>query len=304
MTTAVLLVSHGTVQNLEELGGFVANIRRGRPAPPEVVAELRRRYEAIGGSPLNAINAEVARKLEHRLEMSVHWANRLWAPYARDTIASLAGQGVRRILLVPLAQYSAHIYEADVRATANDRGVELTCASNWGSSTALAEVFAARIASALEALPSAQQTSLVMTAHSLPRSVIESGDPYERDVRSAAQRIVTAVRRRTVFPAQFTLAFQSQGMAGADGNPTAWLGPDLRSTFDEAAARGQRHVLVAPIGFLADHVEILYDLDIEAREMAQDRGLTFSRIPSLNADDDFMGLLEEVVRSALARPHP
>lgn len=304
MTTAILLVSHGTVQNLEELGGFLANIRRGRPAPPEVVAELRRRYEAIGGSPLNAINAEVARKLEGRLGMRVHWASRLWVPYARDAIASLAGQGVRRIVLVPLAQYSTHVYEADARAAANARGVELTVASNWGSRPALAEAFAARIVLALETLPSEQQTCVVMTAHSLPRSVIESGDPYERDVRSAAERIAFAVQRRATFPAQFTLAFQSQGIAGADGKPDAWLGPDLRSTFEEAAARGHSHVLVAPIGFLADHVEILYDLDIEAREMARDRGLTFSRIPSLNADDDFIGLLEEVVRSALAEPLP
>lgn len=302
IATAVLIVSHGTVQNLDDLAAFVTNIRRGRPPTPELVAELRRRYEAIGGSPLNAINAEIARKLQARLGMSVEWANRLWAPYTREAVALLASRGVRRIALVPLAPHSAHVYEADARAAADAHRVELTCAPNWGSNVALCEAFAARIASGLESAPSVERTCVVMTAHSLPRVAIEAGDPYEREVHAAAERVTAAVLRRTAPPARFALAFQSQGMSGggAGGGQTEWLGPDLRATLDEAAAQGERHVLVAPIGFLADHVEILYDLDIEARAMAQERGLTFARVPSLNADDDFVGVLEEVVRAALA----
>ena len=281
MTTAALLVSHGSVQDLDELGAFLTNIRHGRPAPPELVAELRRRYEAIGGSPLNSINAEVARKLHVRLGTRVAWANRLWAPYIRDAIADLASQGVQRIALVPLAQYSAHVYEADARVAADARGITLACAPNWGSSIGLCEAFASRIAAALEAMPSPLHTCVVMTAHSLPRAVVESGDPYERDVRAAADRIAAAVLGRAPAPGRFALAFQSQGAsAGGDGRRVEWLGPDLPTILDEVVVRGERHVLAAPIGFLADHVEILYDLDIEAKAMARDRGLTFSRIPS------------------------
>lgn len=303
MITAALLVSHGSVQHLDDLEAFLTNIRRGRPPPPALVAEVRRRYEAIGGSPLDAINEEVARKLQDRLGMTVGRANRLWVPYVRDAIDALAAHGVRRVALVPLAQHSAHVYEADARAAADARGVALACAPNWGSTAALCEAFASRIVSALGATPSTGRTCVVMTAHSLPRVVIESGDPYERDVRAAADRIAAAVLRRTGAPARFVLAFQSQGASGGDNEDrrSAWLGPDLPTVFEQAAAQGERHVLVAPIGFLADHVEILYDLDIEARAIAKDRGLTFARVPSLNADDDFIQVLEGVVRSTLER---
>lgn len=299
MSTAALLVSHGTVQNLDDLGRFAANIRRGRPAPPELVTELRRRYEAIGGSPLNAITAEVARKLEAILGIHVGWASRMWEPYARDAIGALAARGVRRVALVPLAQHSAHVYAADAKEAASAHGIELSCAPNWGSHDGLCEAFASRIVGALAAAGAAG-TCVVMTAHSLPRSVVDSGDPYEDDVRGAAEKIKAAVIRRAAAPARFVVAFQSQGGAGVGGASLEWLGPDLRATFDQAAGRGERHVVVAPIGFLADHVEILYDLDIEARAMAEGRGLTFERTASLNSDDDFVHVLEDVVRSALA----
>ena len=299
MTVATLLVSHGTVQHLDELEAFATNIRRGRPAPRELVSELRRKYEAIGGSPLNAINAQVASKLERRLGVRVVWANRLWKPYARDVIATLSVQGVRRIALVPLAQYSAHVYGADAREAADAHGVELSCAPNWGDSPALCEAFASRIVSALPASSQADSTAVMMTAHSLPRSVLESGDPYERDVRAAGERIAAAVRARLRAHTGFFVAFQSQGVSAGDGRRAEWLGPDLPTTLDRAVERGYRHVLVAPIGFLADHVEILYDLDVEARAMAQGRGLTFARVPSLNSDDDLIDVLEGIARSLL-----
>lgn len=298
-STAALLVSHGTVQDLDDLGSFATNIRRGRPAPSELVAELRRRYEAIGGSPLNAITAEVARKLEAVLGMHVGWASRMWAPYTRDGIETLAARGVRRIALVPLAQHSAPIYSGDARLAANAHGIELLCTPNWGSHDGLCDAFASRIARALAAGADAARTCVVMTAHSLPQSVIDSGDPYEREVRAAAEKVAAAVLHRTAAPARFVVAFQSQGGAGVGGFAQPWLGPDLRATLDQAAGRGERHVVVAPIGFLADHVEILYDLDIEARAMAEDRRLTFERIPSLNSDDDFVSVLADIVGTLL-----
>jgi ferrochelatase len=303
VTDAVLLVSHGTVDRLDDLAAFAANVRRGRPPPPELVAELRRRYEAIGGaSPLNRTTAEIAGKLHERLGVRVAWANRLWAPYVREVIAELAGAGATRVAVVPLAPFSAHVYASDARSAAAGVPVELRCAASWGSEPGLVAAFAARVEEALAALEASGGTGaggphLLLTAHSLPQSVIDAGDPYAREVRAAAEAVVGAVSRRRGAPLEWTLAFQSQGLAGPG---VAWLGPDLPTALDAAKARGAASVVVAPIGFLADHVETLYDLDIEAASLARDRGLTFLRARSLDADEDLVGVLVTIARPLLA----
>jgi protoporphyrin/coproporphyrin ferrochelatase len=329
VSDAVLLVSHGSVDDLEDLRAFVTNVRRGRPPSAELLAELRRRYEAIGGrSPLHAINAEVARKLGQRLNLRVAWANRLFVPYVRDILGQLAKEGVTRVALLPLAQHSAHVYAEDARRAVEEAalaeggrlaepgGITLLCASNWGQDTGLHAVFASRIASAVSGLEARRdpgegprmrgndpgehgETLVLMSAHSLPRSVIDAGDPYEREVRSAAAAIAATLRERFDCAPPWSVAFQSQGASDAPGRPVAWLGPDLRTALDEAKARGARNVVFAPIGFLADHVEILYDLDIEARQMATDRGLSYARAALPNADDDFVEVLARLARTLL-----
>jgi ferrochelatase len=293
MTQAVLLASHGSIDDLNDLPAFVTNVRRGHPPSSDLVAELRRRYDAVGGSPLNAINAEVARKLQKRLGVPVEWASRLWKPYVRDVLLDLAKRGTDRVALVPLAQHSAPVYATAARAMAEEAHIELACASNWGQSPALCRAFADRVLDAMGPPSGSDSTTIVMTAHSLPRSVIEAGDPYEREVRSAAATIADLVASRAEQSVRFEVAFQSQGLAGAGGsNP--WLGPDIPTTLDVVSARGHRRAVFAPIGFLADHVEVLYDLDIEARAMAAARGLAYARARSLNADDDLIEVLAAV----------
>jgi ferrochelatase len=298
---AVLLVSHGTVDDLADLAGFVTNVRRGRPPGAELVAELRRRYEAIGGkSPLNATNALLATRLEQRLGVPVAWANRLWKPYVRDVLAALARDGTKLVALVPLAQHSAHVYAEDARRAAEGTGIELACASNWGRDTQLRAAFAERVSRALAAESDISRCGVVMTAHSLPRVVVERGDPYEGEVRDAAEAVASLLRGRFGERLHCTVAFQSQALdAGTDGRPMQWLGPDLRTVLDQAKARADRSVVFAPIGFLADHVEILYDLDVEARAMAEERGLRYTRAASLNADDDLVEVLADVARPLL-----
>jgi ferrochelatase len=302
MSSAVLLVSHGSVDALDELAAFVTSVRRGHPAAPEVVAELRRRYEAIGGrSPLNAVNAELAAKLARRTGLRVALANRLWKPFVRDVVAELARAGVRRLAVVPLAQHSGPVYADDARRAAEGTGVDVRCAPSWGRDPALVAAFASRIAATLAAAPDPDRATLVMTAHSLPRSVIDAGDPYERDVRGAAGDIESAVQARTGRTPRTIVAFQSQGLStGPGGRPVEWLGPDLRSAIALAAERGDTHVVFAPVGFLADHVEVLYDLDIEARAMAAERGLSYARVPSLDADEDLVEILAVLARPLLA----
>jgi ferrochelatase len=293
MTRAVLLASHGSIDDLEDLPAFVTNVRRGHAPSSDLLAELRRRYRAAGGSPLNAINAEVARKLQKRLGVPVEWASRLWKPYVRDVLVDLAKRGVDRVALVPLAQHSAAVYAAAARTPAAEVHIELACASNWGQSPRLCRAFADRVLEAMGPPSGCAPTTVVMTAHSLPRSVIDAGDPYEREVRASGATVADEVAGRAKESVVFDVAFQSQGLAGASG-PTPWLGPDLPTTLDAVRARGDRRVVFAPIGFLADHVEVLYDLDIEARAMAADRGLSYARARSLNADDDFIEVLAEV----------
>lgn len=298
---AVLLPAHGTVEQLDDLPEFLTNIRRGHAPPPELLAEVRRRYEAIGGrSPLNAINRRLALRVEERLGVPVRTVNRLFHPYAKEALGPLAERGVKRLFVVPLAQHSAPIYGQSVAQAVREAGldIEVVAAPNWGQTTALTEAFAASVAASIATIDEADRahTTLLLTAHSLPVSIIEAGDPYERELRASAEAVATSVRRR-VSVGDHRVCFQSQGMStGPGGRPMAWLGPDLRTTFEAIRADGRTHVVVAPIGFLADHVEILYDLDIEAKQWASELGLDLRRSASL---DDGDGIVDALVAVTL-----
>jgi ferrochelatase len=300
LKTAVVLIGHGTVDDLDDLPAFLTAIRRGHPAPPALIAEVRRRYEAIGGkSPLTSICRDVATELEARVGVPVRIATRMWKPYPKEVLAELLSYGVERVVVVPLAQHSAHVYaeaiETAVRElTFADRGtLQVTSAQNWGREPALTRAFAGEIRRALaETQPARETTLILMTAHSLPLAVIRGGDRYEDEVRASAAAISAELGPEA--PA-VAVAFQSQGMGGGE-----WLGPDLPTSLDAARAAGKRHVLVAPIGFLADHVEILYDLDIEAKALAKERGLSLARTRSLDASPGLIDALENVTRPLLA----
>lgn len=303
--TAVVLIAHGTVESLDDLPEFLANIRRGHSAPPELVAEVRRRYEAIGGrSPLNDITREVASKLEARLGLPTRIANRLFHPYPKDVIAKLAASGIRRIVTVPLAQHSAAVYAAAMTAAAKevDPSIEVLCAPNWGRTPELTRAFADAVRRALEQVPAgeADRTALVLTAHSLPLAIVKAGDPYEAEVRASAEDVAATVRADGGAFSESVVAFQSQGI----GSGTAWLGPDLRETLEALARRGKKHVVLAPIGFLADHVEILYDLDIEAKAWAGDFGTMLYRSASLNAGMGLIDALAAVTQNVLSTEQP
>ncbi|MBS2013969.1 MAG: ferrochelatase [Deltaproteobacteria bacterium] len=303
MTTfdAVLLVAHGTVDALDDLPELLKNIRRGHPAPPELLAEVRRRYEAIGGqSPLNSINRELAKRLEARLGKPVGFANRLFRPYPAEVLKELAGRGLRRILVLPLAQHSAGLYVEATKKAALDANLDLTIegTGNWGQTPALIEAFARSVVKALGEVPAAMRdrTSVLFSAHSLPVSIIEAGDPYQTEFEKSVEAVVGRVRE--LLPGSFVdhaVVYQSQGMSTAGGRPIVWLGPDLKSGLQAFAAKGRKEVVVAPIGFLADHVEILYDLDIEARSWAEELGLVLRRAPSLDASDAMVEALMSVV---------
>ncbi len=302
---AIVLFGHGTVENLDDLPAFVTNIRRGHAPPPELIAELRRRYDAIGGqSPFNDTARALAAEVAREAGVPARIAMRLWHPYAKDVLRELAANGARHVAFVPLAQHSGAVYaEAATRAAAElaTEGVTISvsCAPNWGREPELLDAYATRVRAALAALPAdvRAKTTTLFTAHSLPKAIVDGGDPYEKEFRASVDGVVERLVGSEVRP---MVAFQSQGPAQAGGRPMPWLGPDLPESLDAIKARGDTHVLFAPIGFLADHVEVLYDLDVEAKAFADERGLTVSRAESLNASPELAKVIARIARPLLA----
>ncbi len=281
-TEEVLLLGHGTVENLDDLPAFLSKIRHGRPSQPALVAELRRRYEAIGGSPLLAISNELAKEVEARVGARVRVAMRFWHPFAKDVLGEIARSGCRSLAVVPLAPYSGHVYAAEMTRVAGEiaeAGLTppaLRCAPNWGTEPLLVDAFASELAGVLDRLPESRRAAahVLFTAHSLPLAVVERGDPYPDHVRATAE----AVALRAGIQNPWRVVYQSQGMA-AD----PWLGPDVGASLLDVARQKATDVVFCPIGFLSDHIEILYDLDIEAKARAKEAGLSYARTASLNA---------------------
>jgi len=294
--TGILLVAHGTVENLADLPAFVARIRHGRPAPPGLVEELNRRYEAIGGSPLLRVTEEQARALEVRTGLPVLLGMRLWEPSVEAAFREAARRGIARLVLVPLAPFSVEVYGAaarrsleSVRAELGEATPELVVCDAWGTEPAFVEAHYAALQAPLRI--DSRESAVVLTAHSLPRAAIRAGDRYQAEVEAS----VRAIAERLGRPCE--LAYQSQGADGGE-----WLGPDLRQTFERLAQAGVRQITLAPFGFLADHVETLYDLDIEARAWASALGLGFERVPALNTAPGLIDALSAVALRALSAP--
>jgi ferrochelatase len=284
--TGVLLVAHGTVENLDDLGAFVARIRHGRPAPPGLVEELRRRYEAIGGSPLLHTTLAQAQALAQRLEAPVLVGMRLWEPGVAEALAGAASLGLKRVVVIALAPFSQHVYwdAANKVAQSCGSGVELLPSAAWGEEPAFVAAHAASIA---EHAP--EGAAIVLSAHSLPSIAIQRGDPYAQLVEASARAIGARLGR------DVRLCYQSQGADGGE-----WLGPGVKETLSELAAAGQNSVVWAPFGFIADHVETLYDLDIEARALAEEQGIALTRVPALNLNPGLIDALSAVARRAVS----
>ena len=297
----VLLGYHGTVSNSDDVPEFVRNIRHGHAAPAEVIAEVRRRLEFIGGSPLTRITEEQAQALEARLGIPVRSAARLWHPYPKDVVRELAALGVTQLVSLPLAPQSVAIYHPSVVAAASEHGIEVLPAVSWGHEPALIEAFVEAVSEAASRLSVERaRIAVVLSAHSLPRRVIDAGDGYEREFYAMAQIVARALVVEGFAADSIRTAFQSQGLGTRD----AWLGPDLQSTFVELAEK-HRHLLVAPIGFVTEHVETLYDIDVEARAVADALGFEgFSRMPALDTRPRFIDAVEAVARRTLAGEAP
>jgi protoporphyrin/coproporphyrin ferrochelatase len=297
VSVAIVASCHGTVRDPADVPAFLLRIRRGRPASDALVAEVTRRLAHIGGSPLWDHTLAQASALEARLGVPVRAAGRLWHPFPAEVVAELCAAGVTEIVSLPLAPQSVHVYHAAIEEALKPfPGVALSKVPSYGDEPALIEAFLQTIDEAFAgvALPPSD-VAVVLSAHSLPRRIVDAGDPYQVDFERMAEHVATTLRARGHRTA---IAYQSQG-----ATDDVWLGPDLAETFAALRDEGIRGVMVAPIGFVSDHVETLYDLDVDARALAQAVGFDlFLRASALNDRARFVDALEVVARRALQAP--
>jgi protoporphyrin/coproporphyrin ferrochelatase len=288
--TAVVLMAYGSPGRIEDIRPYLADIREGRPVSDEAVAELTERYLRIGGrSPLDEITERQRAALERELGMPVYVGMKHWRPRIAEAVeASLAG-GAERVVGVVLAPHYSALSIAGYRERlegALEGRAELLFVESWHDHEPFLAVLADRVRGI--------DAHVVFTAHSLPERILALGDSY-RDQLLETSRLVA--ERAGI--ERWSFAFQS---ASETGEP--WLGPDILEELDALYEQGVRDVLVCPVGFVSDHLEILWDLDVEARERAGELGLRLERIESLNDDPAFIHALAELVRQALRVPSP
>ena len=302
MTTGLVVMAYGTPASPDQIEAYYTHIRRGRPPSPEQLAELTERYRAIGGlSPLaertRAQVAAIAAALDAGSpgRWLVDLGNKHAAPFLEDAVATLAGRAApggrpdRLVGLVLAPHYSRTSvgeYHARAAATAAEHGVPYTPIESWHTLPAWLDAQAARVRSALGSLPAA--TKVLFTAHSLPERVL-ADDPYPDELRASASAIAERAGLDRWYG--WTLAWQSAGRT-----PEPWRGPDVADVIRDLGATGRAEgVLVCPQGFVSDHLEVLYDLDVGARRVAAEAGLAFARTASINDEPAVMAGLADLV---------
>jgi ferrochelatase len=340
-------MAHGTPATPEEIEPFYTSIRRGRPPSPELLADLGRRYDALGGtSPLADRTRRqmegVAAALEDAVPggYTVAYGAKHTTPRIEDGVAALHNQQVEQIIGLVLTPHQSslgsgeYLRRAAAAAAATTPPTDFVAIRSWHRAPGLADLLAARTAAALDRLTSAQRqrTTVFFTAHSLPEKALVDGDPYPDQVHQSASDIAVLLGFDTADAAAGTATTTTTATTAADTTTAAadttgidttgtgpewgvawqspgrttdpWMGPDLLSEIRRVAAEGATAVVVCPVGFVSDHLEILYDLDIEAAEVARALGVAFTRTASLNDDPRFLRVLTDVVRAATPPRRP
>lgn len=293
----VLLLAHGAPDRLEDIPEFLLNVRNDRPLPPAAVEEIKRRYALIGGSsPLLRCTRRQAEALAERLERPVYVGMRNWRPLIAEAVKDLVRDGVRRLVAICLAPHNSRTSVGLYRSRLEEAAARVQPAlavefvESWHDQPQLVRAFAEKLGAALAKAKASAGTEVpvILTAHSVPEKTIAAGDPYEQQVRQTAARVAAESGCRL-----WECAFQSQGLTAEP-----WIGPTVESVLDRLAGEGHQQVVVAPIGFVSDHVEVLYDVDIAFRDYARSKGLTLWRTESLN---DSPLLIEALAAIALDR---
>ncbi len=285
--TAVVLMAYGSPARLEDIPAYLQDIRGGRPVSPTLVAEVVERYRRIGGSPLNEITERQRAALERELGLPAYVGMKHWQPRISEAVEQAMAAGAERIVGLVLAPHYSRVsiggYRARLEEALADRA-ELVFVESWHDHGPFVDVVTERLRNTT--------AHVVFTAHSLPERLLVEGDPYGDQLLETSRLVADRAGVES-----WSFAFQS---ASPTGEP--WLGPDILDELDALDDRGVRDVLLAPVGFVSDHLEILWDLDVEARERAAALGLTLDRIESPNDDPAFIRGLAELVKEALDIP--
>ena len=288
MSDAVIVMAYGSPPAAEDVPAYLADIREGKPVSAGAVEELQERYRRIGGrSPLDEITERQRAALERELGIPVYVGMKHWRPRIAEAVEAALAGGADRLVGLVLAPHYSRLSVAGYRERleqALDGRAEIVFVESWHDDPAFVDVLAGRVRGF--------DGHVIFTAHSLPERILRDGDPY-RDQLLETSRLV-AERAQL---GDWSFAFQS---ASATGEP--WLGPDVLEELDRLAENGVRRVLVCPVGFVSDHLEILWDLDVEARERAAALGLELDRIESLNDDPDFVRALAGIAGAAVPVP--
>ena len=288
MNPAVVLMAYGSPSDLEDIRPYLEDIRGGRPVSDEAVEELTERYRRIGGrSPLDDVTESTRAALERELDFPVYAGMKHWTPRVAEAVDRALVGGADTIVGLVLAPHYSTLsidgyrerLEEALQGRAGLRFIE-----SWHDHEPYLDTLADRVRGT--------DAHVVFTAHSLPARILDQGDPYKEQLLETSRLIAARAGLD-----EWSFAFQS---ASATGEP--WLGPDILDELDALHARGVERVLACPIGFVSDHLEILWDLDVEGRERAAELGLDFDRIKSLNDDPELVRGLAELVREAVSVP--
>jgi len=298
----VILMTYGSPATLDDIPKYLENVRGGRPADDALIAEFRRRYALIGGSPLLRITREQAAALQDELnkrqtgiDFHVVAGMRFAQPFITDVAPEAAGGAQQVIGLIMSPQYSPIIMSGYVRtlesavAELQRPDLDLKIVEDWHLQPAFLLALAERVQQALKRFPPGvrERVPVLLTAHSMPKRVIEKEPGYIDDLKETAARVAALVG---LPDERWMFCYQSAGHT-----PEEWLKPDFADVMPELRAAGYTHVLIAPVQFLADHLEILYDIEIGAREQAEAVGIQFARTESLNTSPLFIRALADVV---------
>ena len=291
---AVLLMAYGGPGSLDDVEPYLNDVRGGRPTSPELLREIRERYARIGGrSPILELTRAQSVAVGHALGagFQVYVGMRHWHPFIRETADDIARTGHRHVVGVVMAPHystmSVGAYEKKLLEAAQGR-FETALVRSWGDHPEFLAGVSERVAQALHRFKSPAPVQVIFTAHSLPQRILAAGDPYPDELRATAEAVAQRLRLT-----DWRFAYQS---AGATADP--WLGPDAGDVITELAAAGRKAFLLVPIGFVCDHVEILYDIDVEYRELAGRLGVELERTASLNDDAHLVAAVADVARTA------
>jgi protoporphyrin/coproporphyrin ferrochelatase len=293
---AVMLIAHGSPDSLEEIPDFLLKVTGGRPLPQTVIDEVRHRYSLIGQSPLTCWTMEQRDLLARELGIPGYVGMRNWKPFIADTVQQIVADGIEHVVAICLApqnsRTSVGLYRAALQGK-NGVPFSLDFVESWHDHPLLIKAFAEKLHKRWDPACSEMggKVPIIFTAHSVPQRTIAEGDPYEMQAKETAALVA---REASLSDGDWLFAFQSQGMSGG-----AWLGPTVEDTIRDLKAKGHKGVFIHPVGFLCDHVEVLYDIDIGFKQFADSEGMRLWRAESLNGSPLLSAALADVARSRL-----